>query len=77
MVAAVCENFEARILIGSGNSYYGGGLSAVKNMYISDALSVGRVEVCFNGSWRTLCSSNWTLQDASVVCQQLGFAAAG
>jgi len=79
IISAVCEDLNARILVGSGESYYGGGASQLIDDldYISNELSVGRVEVCFQGAWRSLCSSRWTRQDASVVCKQLGFAAAG
>ncbi len=36
----------------------------------------GRVEVFHNGVWGTVCHSGWTVDDANIVCKELGYARA-
>lgn len=39
--------------------------------------SVGRVEVCVEGTWRTVCSEFMSNADASVICKSLGYSPYG
>lgn len=37
----------------------------------------GQIEICTGGEWRAVCHSSWDVNDAMVVCRQLGFPSEG
>ena len=36
----------------------------------------GRVEVLYKGKWGKICRDNWDINDAKILCKQLGFESA-
>lgn len=33
----------------------------------------GKVEICLDGTWGSVCDDNWNLRNARVVCRQMGY----
>ena len=40
-------------------------------------LHEGRVEICYQNSWGTICDNHWDTREAMVVCRQLNFTSIG
>ena len=59
------------VFLGSGRCSEGS-VTAVRD---ADNSSLQLVEMCQNeeGVWSPLCDNEWTLQDATVVCRELGY----
>ena len=45
--------------------------------FIKDEVARGRVEVCMNDAFGTVCGVSWDNLDASVLCEELGFSPYG
>ena len=82
LLSANCMDGSIRLVVGNSaeDFYQGDEMNNGDVNYIDDALSQGRVEICIQGSYGTICANSgqgWSNEDAAVVCQELGFTKIG
>ena len=46
-------------------------------LHTTSAASGGRLDICYDGIWGSVCNEMWTATDARVACNQLGLPLAG
>ena len=77
--AVNCTEGSIRLVVGDSYDYYLDRVMGEDVEYIDDRLSQGRVEMCVNGDYGTICADGgqWSFNESAVVCRELGFTAAG
>lgn len=75
VISVSCKEGSIRLLVGDNNDYYLDNAREDETKFIEDALSQGRVEICINGTYGTICADDdsWSNLEAAVVCKELGF----
>ena len=81
MFVALCSDGHIRLSVDEDYDYYRGTADEDYAVYIDDALSSGRVEICIGGQYGSICADEqgggWDRQAAMVACRQLGYSSYG
>ena len=74
----LCTDGDIRLMVSEDSEYfYAGEADYDAAYYDKDGLRVGRVEMCMNGHFGTICYDSWDYTDVSIACTQLGFSPHG
>ena len=65
-----CSGSEVRLVGGGDDGSYNNILD-----YLGDVR--GLINVCEDQQWNYICDADWTMEDASVACRELGYAQPG
>ncbi len=76
-LTALCSEGSVRLLVGEDYDFYDQVTDYDSFYYSGGQLARGRVEVCVEETWGTVCGVGFDDSDASVVCKQLGFSPYG
>ena len=57
--------------------FIGGCTDGIVRLSASSLKYVGRVEICIETIWTSLCDESWDFRDAQVVCRELGYSPYG
>ena len=60
-----------------GGSCTNGAIRLLRNNTYVPFRSSGRVEVCHNNQWGSICDTAWGTADAKVACSALGLSSTG
>ena len=67
------RNHSSRTLLDPGNCEEEGAVQLADGAIDQE----GRVEVCHDGVWGSICDEGWDKTDAYIICQQLGYPKTG
>ena len=72
-LTATCTEGDIRLGVGNLTEFYASINEQEPYYFIKDELARGRVEVCIEERYGSVCDDQWDNEDASVACSQLGF----